>query len=303
MSGRLALTLVALALACGPPQTPVDGRPADARPVFASNYPLAYFAERLLGSPEPVEFPTIAGDPAFWTPDRAQIARIQAARVLLFNGATYEKWAPLVALPDDRVTRTADGFRDRWIAIEKETTHSHGEDGEHSHAGTALATWLDLDQAARQLAAVRDALIAAELAPAADIRQRHDALAAELKALDARLLALGKSPARQRRLLASHPVYQYLARRYQLGIESLAWQPDSDPGEEAWKSLEVLQGKHAFTHMLWESSPLPATITRLLSLNVEVVVVDPCGNRPDSGDLLTRLRANVEALERALSSD
>ena len=40
------------------------------------------------------------------------------------------------------------------------------------------------------------------------------------------------------------------------------------------------------SRMLWEAEPLDETRKRLQELGVEVVVYDPCGNKPGAGDFL-----------------
>jgi zinc transport system substrate-binding protein len=50
--------------------------------------------------------------------------------------------------------------------------------------------------------------------------------------------------------------------------------------------------------MLWEATPLDETRQLLASeYGVGSVVFDPCGNRPESGDYISVMRANVESLE------
>ena len=50
---------------------------AEEAKVFASNYPLSYFAERISGNSDIVVFPEIDGDPAFWKPEPADIIAMQ----------------------------------------------------------------------------------------------------------------------------------------------------------------------------------------------------------------------------------
>ena len=104
-------------------------------------------------------------------------------------------------------------------------------------------------------------------------------------------------------LLGSHPVYQYLARRYALKLESVHFEPDEFPDEAAWTELESLLERHPARWMLWEGEPIRETRDRLESLGVTSVVFDPCGNRPDEGDLLSVMRANVENLRTAFEAN
>ena len=52
--------------------------------------------------------------------------------------------------------------------------------------------------------------------------------------------------------------------------------------------------------MLWEKPALPQTMQRLRAMGIESVVFDPCANRPDGGDFLDVMRANIANLERVV---
>jgi len=49
--------------------------------------------------------------------------------------------------------------------------------------------------------------------------------------------------------------------------------------------------------MLWEAEPRPETAAQLSALGVESHVFAPCANRPEEGDWLTVMQANLRALE------
>ena len=90
---------------------------------------------------------------------------------------------------------------DAWLA---------GADREQLDGAIEKALAPLLDGTAREALAAR----------AADLRTK-------LEAFDQRLLAVGTKLA-QRPLLGSHPVYQYLARRYQLNLREVHWEPEFD---------------------------------------------------------------------------
>jgi len=268
--------------------------------VYTVNYPLQYFAERIGGAQVRVVFPAPSGvDPAFWAPDVETIASFQAADLILLNGATYAKWLKTASLPKSRSIDTSRGFEADFIAVAETGTHSHGPAGEHSHGGTAFTTWLDLRQAVEQAQAVKEGL--ARLLP--DHRDGFEARYAELErdllALDDQLQAIaGRAPGRP--LLGSHPVYQYLARRYGLNLESVLWEPDTAPDDGQWRELESMLEGHGADWMLWEGEPLPEVVERLAALGVRSVVFDPCGKRPEEGDFLGVMRNNAARLDMAL---
>ena len=267
--------------------------------VYVVNYPLQYFAERIAGERVKVVFPAPADeDPAFWKPDVDTIAAFQAADLILINGAGYAKWLKTASLPKSRMIDTSRRFKADMIAVEDEAVHTHGPAGEHAHTGTAFTTWLDFRQAAQQAQAVLEGL--SRLLPAHQdaLQQRYAELERDLLALDARLDAI-VAPRRAQPLLASHPVYQYLARRHGLSLQSVLWEPEVMPEAEQWEALQSILETHAAAWMLWEGDPLPASVQKLQTLGVQSLVFDPCGNVPEQGDFLSVMQANVARLQQA----
>lgn len=273
---------------------------AQSADIFVSNYPLSYFAERILA--KNVYFPDIDGDPAFWEPREEEIAKLQAADIIILNGADYEKWQTVVSLPLSKVVETAEGFKDQFIVVQDEVNHSHGEAGEHSHKGIAFTTWLDFNQALMQAEAIKDALIDAEIAAEEILNENFQALKLELLSLDQELLAITKGQGNQV-LIASHPVYQYLARRYGLDIIAVHWEPDVYPSEELWQELELLLAEHSTSWFIWEGQALEKSVNRLESMGIKSIVFDPGANRPEEGNFLSLMRTNIEHLRLLFEAD
>jgi len=266
--------------------------------IYTVNYPLAYFAERIAGDLAVVTFPAPPDvDPAFWVPDQEIIAAYQGADLILLNGADYAKWTARVSLPRSRLVDTSQGFKEAYIRQPNLTTHSHGPSAQHSHGGTAFTTWLDLDQAARQAEAIAQALARKRPEAKEQIERNLEALKGDLLKLDARLREIAsREPGRP--LLASHPVYQYLARRYGLNLRSVMWEPDEVPNESQWNELQGILRDHPANLMIWEGAPARESIERLRALGVESVVVNPCANRPEQGNFLSVVSDNTEHLEQ-----
>jgi zinc transport system substrate-binding protein len=299
----LAATLLLLAAGCAPSESEARGARADAAPaggplvIYAVNHPLECLAARIGGDAVEVELPDLEGDPAFWSPDPETVARYQTADLVLLNGAGYASWTSRASLPASRTVDTSAGFGDRLIA-EEGVVHTHGPGGEHEHGATAFTTWLDPTLALEHARAVLAALEQARPGRAEAFRERFAEVEAELRALDERLAGVVSADP-DRPLLGSHPVYQYLARRYDLDLVSLHWEPDVDPGEAEWAALERRLEEHPARWMLWEGEPLEETRERLAALGVASVVFDPAGNRPNTGDFLEVMQANADALAEA----
>jgi zinc transport system substrate-binding protein len=192
------------------------------------------------------------------------------------------------------------GRRDnrRLPARGTDIAHSHGAGDEHAHAGTAFTTWLDPGQAILQAEAIKSALIKKRPQAQADFERNYAALESDLFALDTELKKI-LSNALGETLLASHPVYQYLARAYDLDLRSVLWEPGTFPSEAQWNELAGLAGKSSVRWMLWEDDPLDDTVARLEQMGIDSLVFAPCGNAPGEGDYLSVMQANLARLRRA----
>lgn len=271
-----------------------DGKPE----VYVDNYPLAYFAERIGGDLIRVIFPAPADtDPAYWKPDDATLAGYQQADLILINGADYAKWQQGVSLPAARVVNTSAAFRKEYIELPDMIVHRHGPGGEHSHHGLAFTTWLDPKLALRQAVAVHEAL--QQLLPAhqAVLQTNWTALQRDLQELDQLLEESNRQYAGQP-LLASHPVYQYLARRCGWKLRSEHWEPEEFPDANQWEALGKYLETQPAKWMIWEAEPQEEIQARLAMMGVRCLVFPPCGNRPAEGDYLQSMRASLQSLQQ-----
>lgn len=269
--------------------------------IYTVNYPLQYFAQRIAGNHALVTFPAPPDqDPAFWTPDAEVIAKYQSADLILLNGANYAKWIDKASLPLLKTVDTSSAFRSDYITTARNKTHSHGLNGIHSHAGTAFTTWLDFNQAVQQAEAIKNALINKRPSFQDYFESNFFVFKQELLALDDELKTITAAHP-DLPLIASHPVYQYLARRYHIKLDAVLWEPDQFPAANEWQILEQKLIHHPAQWMIWEGKPLPEAASRLESIGVNSLVFDPCANHQEAGDFLTIMKQNIDNLRKAYS--
>jgi zinc transport system substrate-binding protein len=267
--------------------------------VYAVNYPLQYFAERIGGEHISVVFPIPADvDPAYWIPDAKTISDYQQADLILLNGAGYAKWVNKATLPRFRLVNTSAPFKDRYIESAEILSHSHGSEGEHAHEALAFTTWIDFSLAATQAGSIAEALDRKRPELKNYFRKNYQKLEQDLLKLDEDIKRLIAKHQRQP-LIVSHPVYDYFARRYGLNIKSLHWEPDEIPTQEQMVKLKKILKAHPAKWMIWEGQPRKKSVERLKAIGVESLVFDPCGNTPDQGDFLYVMQQNVENLRQA----
>lgn len=291
--------------ACDPQVAHSDSAPSTDGSAVASCWPMAYLAQRVLGESVDVYSPIPAGtDPIHWVPDREALVRMQSASLVVLNGAGFEPWAERASLPLSRVLHTARVFERDWIEHE-ELEHSHGPRGDHSHAGVDPHTWLDPLLAKAQAGAIRDAWIAGHPDATAAVEANFASLAADLDGLHQGWQKLTQQLA-GRAMLASHPAYDYLAKRHGWSLTNFDLDPESLPTPEQLSDLRQAVEDSAPTLMLWEAQPTPAVAAAVrAATQLENIVISPAEVRSDAAraagtSYLDVQRANVQRLKGAL---
>lgn len=266
--------------------------------VVAVNYPIQYFAERLLGDAGEVIFPVPTDvDPSFWRPGISDISLVQGADLILLNGAGFATWVDRVSLPRSRTVTTGAAIEDQLIVTES-ITHSHGDGGEHSHEGVASYTWLDPTLASLQANAIAEALTARGLAEDGDVADRLAVLQSELAALDDTTRA-ALSPLQGAAIIATHPRYHYLERRYGLSMTSLEWDAGAMPTQDELAELSEAVTETGAQILIWEAAPPAEAMEAVAAFGLQSVVFPPLAHAPEDGTMLEALNVSVAALAAA----
>lgn len=266
--------------------------------VVAVNYPLQYFAERLVGDAAEVIFPVPADvDPSFWRPSIADISTIQSADLILLNGAGFATWVDRVSLPRAKVVNSTAAIEDQFIRTES-ITHSHGDGDEHSHEGLASYTWLDPMLAIAQAEAVAAAITARGIAPDDAVATRLDALRADLAELDRQ--ATGAFDGMQDiAMIATHPRYQYLAQRYGLSISSLEWEAGAMPTEAEQADLVALAAQTGAQVLIWEAAPPAEAFAVAAELGLANIVFPTLAQGIDDQTYIQAIANALKAISEA----
>ncbi len=272
-----------------------DEQSVNSKTLAVTNYPLYFFTQKIAGDEFDVLFPVPKDeDPAFFEPTAEIVSIYQSAEIIFTNGAGYESWGDKVALSQRKIVNTTSNISEKYIK-EKGMSHSHGPDGEHDHAETAFTTWLDQSIALNQAKLIYETLKKSYPENSQEFDINYGKLESEIIELDDKMDNLFK-PHREKTLYASHPVYQYLGKRYGINIKSEHWEPGQKVEQDMVKSFIESLGVNDTKIMLWEGEPHPETRLLLEEAGVKVVLFFPCGNRPGQGDYLSVMNQNIENL-------
>lgn len=306
-TASLALLLLACALAlvgCGEkPSAPPAPVTRAVPEVWTSFYPTTWMTRRIAGDLVKVVCPLPADEDAiFWQPDTAALQGYQAADLVVLNGAELEKWALTASLPSARVVDSAKAFEKEFVRFDAGQTHAHGGGAAHTHEGIDGHTWLDPKRAVQQAQAIHAGLVRILPQRRAALDQGLAALTRDLEALDKDLAALGAQPDGTW-LYASHPAYNYMARRYAWRVVNLDLDPEAMPDDATFADVKARLEEKPGAHLLWESTPLPAIAERFQNeLRLASLTVEPCETESDPKDpdgYLTRWKKNLEQLRQA----
>lgn len=289
-----------LTLACaGDPPAPEPTPPAPPR-VVGLSFPACWLTERLVAD-TPIQadcFAPAGEDPPDWQPSGEAVAGLLEAELLVANGMGYEAWLATAALPGSRVVDSAQQVAPLQLSGR---SHSHGGEA-HTHAGLDPHTWMDPQSFLRQALEVSAALRERWPEHAERVRTNQATLEAELIAVDTELEA-ATAPLRGLALAASHPAFNYLARRYGLAITSFDLAPEAvdEAGAEAVGAWA--EGAEPAL-LLWESQPSDAARAALPE-GVTQLVLDPLEQPPADGgyDWTAQARVNAAVLRAHFSGD
>jgi len=295
----VTVALMLCAGCSGKAESPASSAGGDVKVVYTTFYPTRYFAERIGGDAISVVCPLPDGaDPIFWMPEAGVIGEYQKADLVIINGASFEKWVEKVSLPSSKIVDTAQPLKDGFVKFKNAVTHTHGPAGAHSHEGIDGHTWVDPLNAKVQAEQIKAALVKLVPESAEAMEANFKALAADLDALDEAFRALAKKDS-GRVILASHPAYNYLAKRYGFKIFSLDLDPEGMPSDVSMAQIKKLVAEKKVRHILWEATPLKEISDALAKeTGLTSVTFSPCelpdrAEIADGLDYLKVMRENI----------
>ena len=267
--------------------------------VITTSWPVDWLVERIAGDAvDRRNILPIGEDPQSWRPQAELIATLQDADLIVTNGAGYESWIATATLP---LTRLVSSANDLDLISMVGPTHSHGRAGVHSHSGTDPHTWSDPLLLLEQARQVHRALERLDPDRGRLYAERLAVLEEELRELH-RAYERALSGLQDRPLAANHPAYNYLARRYDLDLESFDFDSQTVPTQDQLSSFGTWFSEQETAALLWEAEPAVA-VRQAFPASLRHVWIDPLEQPRQGGeyDYLRQAHANVERYRALLA--
>lgn len=310
--------------------------------VEVSFYPMYDFTKNVAGDLADVHtlIPP-AMEPHDWEPTPQDIASIEKADVLVYNGAGMESWMDQVkdSLSNSKLVQVeaSQGISIREGGEEEEHDHDHtdkattteehdhaddasakeghehdhdaatGEEHDHDHGGLDPHVWLSPALAIKEVRNIEAGLAKAAPQHADQFKQNADAYIAKLEALDQDFKAAVKD-SKRKDFITQHAAFAYLAAEYglqQVPIAGLS--PEQEPSAAQMATVIDFAKEHKVKTIFFEtlvSSKVSETIAK--EIGAKTAVLNPIEGLTEDEvkagkDYISVMRENLEALKLALN--
>lgn len=270
---------------------------ASAISVSTSFYPVYDFARNVGGSHVSVTNITPAGaEPHDYEPSAQDLVRAQKSDVFVYNGGHMEPWTDVFVKEYQHVAVKAS------TGIALHTTNLEGESNVNDPH-----FWLDPVLAQQVVRNIRDGLIKADPAHAADYTKNATSYIAKLQALD-HSYATGLQSCQLHTIITSHEAFGYVAARYHFTAQAIAGlSPDSEPSAAKMAELTQLARQQNIHYIFFESLVSPRLADTIAQeVGAKTLVFDPLEGLTNEAqkqgqNYLSVQQQNLAALRTALA--
>jgi len=305
----LMLVLALTAASCGglrpwrAPAEPAEPLPEPPVRLVTTVYALAEFSRAVGGDRVAVELLVPAGGHAHdYEPTPRDVERILRADVFVYNGAAFEPWVDQVV---ELIGAGPPHAVDASGGIELHRAGDPGTAG-GSERGTDPHVWLDPQRAARQVAAITEALVQVDPAGEGLYRANAGTFHGRLAALDGQ----GREAlagCRLRHFIVDHGAFGYLAGRYglvQVAVTGVA--ADHEPPPRRLAELAAFMREQGIAVVYREPGTISGALEALAAetgaaiLTLHPLETPGAGEEARAGTYLTIMEENFEALRQGL---
>ncbi|OZB98000.1 metal ABC transporter solute-binding protein, Zn/Mn family [Paenibacillus sp. XY044] len=339
LSALIVSSMILVLAGCGSAAKNDSAEPAaateagkDKLKIETSFYPMYEFTRQVAGDLADVHLLVPAGtEPHDWEPTPKDMAAIEQADMLVYNGAGLESWVDQVVSGSDSKGMTAveaskglelipgteeedhdhdhDAAEGDAHATEAVTGHEeeHDHDHEHDHGAFDPHVWLSPKLAIGEVRTIEAALSAKAPEHKAQFEENAAAYIAKLQQLDEQYTK-ELSDTKRKDFITQHAAFGYLAHTYgltQVPIAGLS--PEQEPSAQAMAEVVKFAQAHQVKTIFFEtlvSSSVADTIAK--EVGAESAVLNPIeGLTPEDEaknlDYLQIMQANLTALVKALN--
>ncbi|MDD7267707.1 MAG: metal ABC transporter substrate-binding protein [Lachnospiraceae bacterium] len=324
LAGALSFSLLAACTAGSKPSqtssktvsVATDKKDNEKLQVYSSFYVMTDFVQKIGGDKVDVKTLVPAGvEPHDWEPEATDMAALEKANVLVYNGAGMEHWVekvsktlgnkklvPVEASKGIELLTGEHHHHDEAEDHEHDKSHDKDEKHEHDHGDTDPHVWLNVKNAKKELENIKDGLVKADAANKTYYEQNYQKWAKLFDDLDQKFtkeLAAYKGKS----IVTAHEAFGYLCHAYglkQIGIEGLS--PNSEPDPQRMKEVISFVKENKVSTIFFEELVSPKVAESIAKeTGAKTAMLNPLESAPEKGDYLVAMEINLTSLLEALA--
>jgi zinc transport system substrate-binding protein len=215
-------------------------------PVITSFYPLAFFTQQIGGDLVDVQTLVSPGiEPHDFEPTPQDIARIQKAKLFIYNGAGLETWAPRLTAELPAEKKVNPSAKIELIQTNKQPVLYDPH------------VWINPHLATQQVDTIAAALLQVDPSHKEIYQKNATALKTKLGNLDGQFHQ-GLEHCQRRTIVTSHDAFKYLAQEYHLNVISISGlSPDEEPTPQKLAEISNLVKAQQIKFIFFETLVSP----------------------------------------------
>lgn len=267
--------------------------------VYTSIYPMFDFTKKIGGDKIQLKNLVPAGtEPHDWEPTPSDMAAIEKADVLIYNGAGMESWI-------DKVQKSINSKKIIRVEASKGLNLLKNSD-KTENISTDPHVWLAPMLAKQEMESIRDALVSADPVNQAYYEKNYADNAAQLDQLDQEYKA-AVAQFSKKDIVVAHQAFGYLCNAYglnQVAIEGLV--ADSEPSPARMAEIVNLVREKQIRYIFYEELVSPKVAQTIAQeTGVNTAVLNPVEGLTESDqqagkEYYSEMRDNLVVLKKAL---
>lgn len=292
--------------------------------VYTSFYPMYDFTSKIAGDKVDVINLVPSGtEPHDWEPSTEDIANLEKADMLIYNGAGMEHWVDDVTKSlsnkDIVLVEASEGIDlmeghhhhddegEEAHDHESEEVHEHeGEDADEHEHGLDPHVWTSIKNAKKEMENIKNALVKVDAANAEYYEANFKMYSEKFDELDKKYeTEIAKLP--NKNIVVSHEAFGYLCKEYgltQVGIEGLS--PDSEPNPKRMAEIVEFVKEHNVKVIFFEELVSPKVAESVAKeTGVTTDVLNPIEGLTEEqlkegNDYISIMEQNLNSIVKAL---
>ncbi len=282
----LALMLIIISTGCSKPKE--SGKPV----VYTSFYAIFDFASEIAGDKAEVyDMIPVGTEPHEWEPTVRDMARLNDADVLFYNGLGMESWI-------DSVEAALEASDLEFVKL------SEGIQAENDPH-----IWLDPCNVKTMCRSITDTLVGIDPENSAFYEENFTRYSSELDALDRDYKnTINSIPDENRKIVVSHGAYGSLCAAY--GLEQVAVEgmnAESEPSPAKVEEIIKFINKNSIKYIFYEELVSPKVAQTIAEeTGCRLLPLDPfegVSEKGDKRDYISVMRSNLENIKTALGDE